>query len=207
MAMHAEQRSRRAALLATAALCLAVLAGVALLTHARIQHGARAAELAQLAGVLPPRYYDNDPLGDRIQLRDSEALGSTEALPVLRARRQGQPSALVVDAVAEAGYGGPIRLRIGIDRDGRLIGVRVIEHSETRGWGDAYAAEDWLRQLQGRSLGNPAMRAWAPRRDGGDFDQIASATVTPRAILARVRRVLAAYAQQGDAWFAADAQP
>lgn len=206
MAMRAERRGTVAALLATAVLCLGVLAGVALLTHARIQRGGREIELAQLAGVLPARYYDNDPLSDRIRIRDSDALGSAEALPVLRARQQGQPAALVVEAVAEAGYGGPIRLRIGIQRDGSLIGVRVIEHHETRGWGDAYAREDWLQQLQGRSLENPAARGWATRRDDGEFDQIASATVTPRAILARVQRVLAAYAQQGDAWFAASAQ-
>jgi electron transport complex protein RnfG len=39
------------------------------------------------------------------------------------------------------------------------------------------------------------------RRDGGDFDQFSGATVTPRAILARVQAVLAAYAEQGPQWF------
>lgn len=205
--MSAEPRRRAHALLATAALCGAVLVATALLTHAPIRRHAHAEALAQLAGVLPPGSYDNDPLADRILLGDA-AFGTTAPQPLLRARRQGQASALVVEAVAEPGYGGPIRLQIGIARDGRLLGVRVLAHAETPGWGAVYAQDGgWLQQLQGRSLQDPGGRGWATRRDGGVFDQIGAATVTPRAILGRVHAVLAAYAEHGEAWFAATAQP
>lgn len=205
--MSADTRSNLRALIATAVLCVAVLALTALFTHARIRRHESAETVQQLAGVLPPGDYDNDPLADRILLQDS-ALGTTAPQPLLRARRQGQATALVVEAVAEQGYGGPIRLQIGIARDGRLLGVRVLAHAETPGWGDAYARNDgWLRQLQGRSLQDPGDRGWATRRDGGAFDQIGAATLTPRAILGRVHAVLAAYAERGEAWFTAPAQP
>lgn len=205
--MSAEPRPSLRALIATAALCGAVLALAAVLTHTPIRRHAHTQALAQLAGVLPPGSYDNDPLADRILLDDS-ALGTTVPQPLLRARRQGQAAALVVEAVAEQGYGGPIRLQIGIARDGRLLGVRVLAHAETPGWGDAYAHPGgWLQQLQGRSLQDPAGRGWATKRDGGVFDQIGAATVTPRAILRRVHAVLAAYAERGEAWFAASAPP
>lgn len=205
--MSADVRSNRRALIATTLLCVAVLALTALLTHARIRRHESAETLQQLAGVLPSGDYDNDPLADRILLQDS-ALGTAAPQPLLRARRQGQATALVVEAVAEQGYGGPIRLQIGIARDGHLLGVRVLAHAETPGWGDAYARDGgWLQQLRGRSLQDPGERGWATRRDGGTFDQIGAATLTPRAILHRVHAVLAAYAERGEAWFAAPAQP
>lgn len=205
--MSAENRASRRALLATAAVCAVLLAVTALLTHAPIRQQQQALALQQLAGVLPPGSYDNDPLRDRALIRD-DAFGSATAQPLLRARRQGQASALVVEAVAGQGYGGPMRLQIGIARDGRLLGVRVLAHAETPGWGDAYVRDGgWLQQLQGRSLQDPGGRGWATRRDGGAFDQIGAATVTPRAILGRVQAVLAAYAEHGERWFAAPAQP
>lgn len=205
--MRAEVRAQRRALLATAAVCATVLAVTALFTHAPIRRQQHALALEQLAGVLPPGSYDNDPLIDRTLVSDA-ALGTSVAQPLLRARRQGQASALVVEAVAEQGYGGPIRLQIGIARDGRLLGVRVLAQAETPGWGDAYVEDGgWLQQLQGRSLLDPGGRGWATRRDGGVFDQVGAATVTPRAILGRVHAVLAAYADHGERWFAAPAQP
>lgn len=185
------------------ALATALFALAAAATRGNLQEHAHADALAALAGVLPASYYDNDPTTDRLHIHDVDALGSTEPMPVWRARRNGQASALVVDAIA-SGYGGPLRLRIGIARDGTLIGVRVVAHRETRGLGDAFAYDGgrWLAQLSGRTLNDPPESGWTVRRDGGVFDQFSHATVTPRAILARVRAVLAAYEVQHERWFA-----
>jgi len=184
-------------------LAAALLAGGAWLSTDGLRRRDDAQAKAGIAGVLGSQVYDNDLLRDHILVRDAAALGTTDALPLWRARQDGQPVAVVVDAIATQGYGGPIRLRIGIAHDGRVLGVRVIEHRETRGLGDAFERDGgrWLGALSGRSLQDTPPDRWRVRRDGGDFDQFAGATVTPRAILARVQSVLAAYAEHGQQWF------
>jgi Na+-translocating ferredoxin:NAD+ oxidoreductase subunit G len=187
---------------AQVALAVVLLSLAAFATQRPLRERAQASALSAVAGVLPASYYDNDPSTDRIAVLDADALGSTEPLPLWRARRGGTASALVVDAIAQ-GYAGPLRLRIGIAYDGSLLGVRVIEHRETRGRGDAFERDGgrWLAQFTGRSLSDPPAARWQVRRDGGDFDQFGTATETPRAILARIKAVLAAYPARREHWF------
>jgi len=45
--------------------------------------------------------------------------------------------AVLLGAVAPDGYSGAIRLLIAIGADGRVLGVRVLEHRETPGLGDS----------------------------------------------------------------------
>jgi electron transport complex protein RnfG len=100
--------------------------------------------------------------------------------------------AVLLNAVARDGYAGPIRLLVAVDPAGRLLGVRVLEHRETPGLGDLVDARhsDWIRGFDGRALGDPPPARWTVRKDGGDFDQFTGATVTPRAVVRGVRRVL-----------------
>ena len=179
---------------AAAVLCgaIAALFGVHFFTAARIAAQEHAAELAAIASVLPADRYDNDPMSDRITLVDADAFGTNAPVPVLRARLHGAPSALVLEAVAPNGYSGPIRLVIGAQVDGTVLGVRVLEHHETPGLGDAIEAakSDWITRFTGKSLEHPTPDRWAVKKDGGDFDQLSGATVTPRALIAAVKRVL-----------------
>ncbi|WP_257389362.1 RnfABCDGE type electron transport complex subunit G [Tahibacter caeni] len=194
-------------LAAQALLALAALAFAAWLSQDGLREQAQLRERGELAGLLPGLDYDNDPLADRIAVRDPAALGSDDPQPLWRLRRGDAAVACIVDAVAQ-GYGGPLQLRLGIARDGRLLGVRVLAHRESRGRGDAFEHDGgrWLAALSGHSLQDLPAERWRVRRDGGAFDQFAGATVTPRAILARIQAVLAAYADHGERWLA-DAEP
>ncbi len=181
-----------ALLAACAVLAVALSSGVKGLTRERIAAEQHRARLATLNVVLPAALYDNDPLADRITVRAPAWLGNDDAVNVWRARRAGVGSALVIEAVAPDGYVGPIRLLIGIRADGIVTGVRVTAHTETPGLGDGIdpAKSNWIDRFTDRALGNPARERWEVRRDGGDFDQFAGATVTPRAIVRAVRRTL-----------------
>jgi len=79
-----------------------------------------------------------------------------------------------------------------VDAGGRVLGVRVTAHKETPGLGDPIEAakSDWITRFTGHFLGGPVLERWKVKRDGGDFDQFASATVTPRAVVAAVQRSL-----------------
>jgi electron transport complex protein RnfG len=45
-------------------------------------------------------------------------------------------------------------------------------------------------QFDGRSLGDPVLSGWSIKRDGGQFDQLSGASVTPRAVIKAVRETL-----------------
>ena len=67
-----------------------------------------------------------------------------------------------------------------------------MSHKETPGLGDKVdlAKSDWLLSFNGRSLQNPSADKWAVKQDKGVFDAFTGATITPRAVVATVKRVL-----------------
>jgi electron transport complex protein RnfG len=182
------------------ALGLGGLLALRALTAERIAEQQRAATLRALA-VLLPADFDNDPQADRIDVVAPAWLGSENPQVVRRARKDGRVDALLLEAVAPDGYNGDIRLLVGVDARGRVIGVRVVEHRETPGLGDPIEIErgPWITGFDGRSLSDPAADAWRVRRDGGAFDQLAGATITPRAVVGAVRRALQFVETHGEA--------
>jgi electron transport complex protein RnfG len=182
------------------ALGLGGLLAMRALTAERIAEQQRASTLRALA-VLLPKEYDNDPQADRVDVVAPAWLGSEEALTVRRARSDSRVVALLLEAVAPDGYNGDIRLLVGVDAQGRVIGVRVVEHLETPGLGDPIeiARGPWITGFDSRSLRDPAANAWRVRRDGGAFDQLAGATITPRAVVGAVRRALQFVETHGEA--------
>ena len=99
---------------------------------------------------------------------------------------------MILQANAPDGYSGTIGLLIGIMADGTLSGVRVIQHKETPGLGDQIelAKSRWITSFNGKSLTHPTETGWAVKKDQGDFDQFAGATITPRAVVTAVHKAL-----------------
>jgi Na+-translocating ferredoxin:NAD+ oxidoreductase subunit G len=172
-------------------------------TKTRIAANERAALLRNLHVLIPPDSHTNDLFTDVIEVRDPTLLGSRDPVQVYRARRNGEPVALVLTPEAPDGYSGNIKLLVGIDIEGTLVGVRVLSHRETPGLGDAIETErsDWILAFEGRNLGDPPADQWRVRRDGGVFDQFTGATVTPRAVVNAVRKSLIYFEQHRDILF------
>jgi H+/Na+-translocating ferredoxin:NAD+ oxidoreductase subunit G len=196
--MSAERSSATSVLRAVLALAgiaagvVLVLAVIANATREQISRNERAWFLARLNELVPPESYDNDLLTDRIDLTEPDVFGTRAAVAVYRARRAGQPVAAILMPTAPDGYGGPIALMVAVRADGTLLGVSVMRHHETPGLGDVFESSrrDWLPAFAGHSLGAPPADRWAVRKDGGTFDQFTGATITPRAIVAAIRRTL-----------------
>ena len=187
-------------LAAVAIFAFGLIAVVHEATRDAIAASKRARLLAKFDEVLAGERYDNDLLSDRIDARDGDLLGTLEPVPVYRARRHGATIAIVIAPVAPQGYSGPIRLLVGIRQDGRLLGVRVSEHRETPGLGDAIEVRksNWILAFTGRSLQDPSSERWAVRKDGGDFDQFTGATITPRAVVGAVTNALVYFQRHRD---------
>lgn len=173
---------------------------VALIHHhtaERIAANERAQWLRTLDTLVPAASFDNDPLTDTVTVQD---------ITLHRARHQGQPVAAIFETTAPDGYNGAIKLLVAVKPDGVLAGVRVLSHRETPGLGDVIEADKspWILGFAGRSLNNPPEALWQVKRDGGDFDQFAGATITPRAVVKAVRLALAFYQQHHTLLFTAD---
>ncbi len=165
-----------------ALLTSAALAFAALITGPDIKAAEEADLKASLTQVLPGSY-DNELLKDTVTLHSEEG----EVL-VYRARRAGKVEA-VVYRVTGYGYSGAIVCVMGVSREGKVLGVRVIKHAETPGLGDKIepAKANWIFSFDGKWLGEPPVDKWAVKKDGGVFDQFAGATITPRAVVKAVK--------------------
>jgi electron transport complex protein RnfG len=170
----------------------AMLAGVNALTHERIIEQEKSRVLQQLNEIVPVASFNNDLLGDKIEIQDETLLRHRSPVPVYRARLDGQPVAVLMIVTAPDGYNGDIRLLTGIDAAGTLLGVRVVSHRETPGLGDPIELEksDWILGFAQKGLHNTETGAWAVKRDGGQFDQFTGATISPRAVVRTVHNTL-----------------
>ncbi len=160
-------------------------------TATRIEASARAAQVRALGEILPPGSYDNQLLDNSIAVQDA-LLGNRSPQPAYIALKGGQAVAVILQATAPDGYSGAIHLLVGIQADGRLAGVRVLQHRETPGLGDKIelAKSPWITTFVGKSLSDPNEAGWAVKKDRGEFDQFAGATITPRAVVKAVHNAL-----------------
>lgn len=196
----------RNALRTGAVLFVFALLGTALLsyTHEKtapaIARSQEAEKRALIQQVMPASLHDNDLLASAYRLAPDPLLGTRSPSTAWVARKDGRYVGLVLEAIAPDGYSGDIALLVGIDAEGRILGVRVTRHRETPGLGDYIdrAKSTWIDQFGGRSLGNSPPRGWAVTRDGGDFDARTGATITARAVVKALQRALTYHARHRD---------
>jgi electron transport complex protein RnfG len=177
-------------LLGAVALCASVsLALAASATQEAIREADARDLRVSLAQVLPEGFAENDLVADRAMI---DVAG--RAFAVYRAKTAGETTRGVVFEVRGKGYGGEIAILMAVDREGGILGVRILKHTETPGLGDKIEAakSDWIQSFSGKAL---TTARWAVRKDGGDFDQFAGATITPRAVVKAVKEGLEIFGQ------------
>ncbi len=179
-------------LLIFAVLGAALLSGTFDLTFPSISASEQARKLERVAETLPAGSFDNDLVRDARPLPVDPLLGLRHPGQAYLALKNGVPVAVVLEIAAPDGYAGEIRLLVGIQSDGRITGVRVTAHKETPGLGDYIEARKsrWIHVFDGRRLGAPVDALWKVRKDGGQFDYLAGATITPRAVIKAVHKAL-----------------
>lgn len=162
-------------------------------TQERISKAERAAKQKALLEIVPADQFDNDLLQDNLTFPASTANSLIDTnQPIYIARRQGQITTLIIPAIAPDGYSGDIGMIVGVNRDLTIAGVRIVAHKETPGLGDKIEIKKatWILNFNGKSLQAPISSEWLVKKDGGIFDQFAGATITPRAVVKKIREVL-----------------
>ncbi len=196
-------------LLVFALIGTAILAFTYSQTHDRIEKSVEAEKLKLISQIVPHTAFDNDIIKDTLNIAPDALLGTENPTTAYRARLQGQPSALVLEAIAPDGYSGKIFLLIAIRANGEVAGVRVVAHKETPGLGDyiEIGKSNWIKGFDNTSQVRYKDSDWKVKKDGGQFDYMAGATITPRAVVKAVHKTLQYFAQHREALFAQTEPP
>ena len=194
-------------LAAIGAVCAALVAITYSLTSERIAANEQAWLEKSLEPALAGLTFEGSVSESMLVLRTPHDLPGPDDVIIYRVYADEHPVAALFAVTARDGYAGAIRVLIGIEHDGTVTGIRILEHRETPGLGDKIVSSrsDWVYQFDGRSLGDPGLEEWAIKRDGGEFDQLTGASVTPRAVIKVAKETLIYYAAHRDEIFSASA--
>ncbi len=163
-----------------------VLSLVESATREPIAEQRRLETLRALQAVLPP--VDNSPDADTVDLLvGKDKRGRDVKRTFFRGRQNGELSGVAFKVVAPDGYSGNIDIMVGVDPDGVVSGIEILTHAETPGLGDKITFPEYKQGCVGKSLDNAD---WRVKKDGGEFDQITGATISPRAVVGAVKKGL-----------------
>jgi electron transport complex protein RnfG len=150
----------------------------------------RLADSRKLLDLLPADSYDNQPLEQPLPLTDMSLSHSTLTAGY-RATKNGQTVAVLLRNQTE-GYAAAIEFLIAIDANGKLLGVKTLKQNETPALGGPIGdwPNRWLQAFTGKSRDEPNDAGWALKKDQGQFDQMAGATITSRAAINAIHDAL-----------------
>ena len=90
------------------------------------------------------------------------------------------------------GFGGNLKVLVGFDPDGNILGYTLLEHAETHGLGAK--ADKWFQKGEkGDIIGKNPSEELTVSKDGGKIDAITASTITSRAFLLAVNNAYKAY--------------
>ena len=187
-----------------AAICTALVAITHSTTAPRIAANAQAYLEQSLQPVLEGLEYDGKLSESTVIIEPPHELPGDKPVTVYRVYADGAPVAALFIVAAKDGFSGPIKLLVGIAADGEISGVRVLEHRETPGLGDLIESSksDWIEQFRKRSLTDPDRELWSIKRDGGVYDQLTGASITPRSVIKAIKATLLYFEANRDKVFA-----
>lgn len=90
------------------------------------------------------------------------------------------------------GFGGKLRVLVGFNPEGQILGYTLLEHAETPGLGAK--ADKWFQKGEkGSIIGLNPQEPLTVSKDGGQVDAITASTITSRAFLLAVNNAYQAY--------------
>jgi electron transport complex protein RnfG len=93
---------------------------------------------------------------------------------------------------ATMGFGGDLKVLVGFNPEGNILGYTLLEHAETPGLGAK--ADQWFQKGQkGDIIGKDPKEPLTVSKDGGQVDAITASTITSRAFLKAVNQAYNAY--------------
>jgi len=171
---------------------ICIVAGISLakvydITKEPIAEQRRIARMKAVNAVLPA--HDNDPDQNKIQIPWEKEKGKEET--IYKCLQNGQINGVSFE-MANMGFGGELKVMMGLTTDGTIQAIEITKMAETPGLGAKILEPKFKQQFQGKSLQNCRFKL---KKDGGDLDQVTGATISPRAVVDAIGKGLNFYKQ------------
>lgn len=151
----------------------------------------RAVEAALLSGDLQ---CDNRPSEDAIKISDWKDENG-DPKKVCLGKLDGKIVGVAFTSIGE-GYGGNIKIMMGVDRDSKVVGIEILEHLETPGLGANIDNDSFKAQFGGKYLkGSPeskleVVKGGRPAKEHWEIQALTGATISPIGVASAVSRGL-----------------
>ena len=125
-------------------------------------------------------------------VRQQDAKGKEMVYVIYQTKdAQGQDLGAAVESTS-GGFGGDLKVLVGFDPEGKILGYTLLEHAETPGLGAK--ADKWFQKGEkGDIIGKDPVEPLTVSKDGGQVDAITASTITSRAFLFAVNSAYNAY--------------
>ncbi len=158
----------------------ALLCGTYAITKEPIEKTIKNDKATAIKNVLP------DKKAELGEAKEIELEGYKDAFIIYPATINGELVGAAVETYDNNGYGGKIKVMVGLAKDGTVSDYSILETAETPGLG--LKAEEWFRTKGDIRGKNPATTKFVVNKDGGDIDAITASTITSRAFLSAVQK-------------------
>ena len=127
---------------------------------------------------------------DEVKQNDAKGMEMTFTIYQIQ-NAQGNDLGAAVESTT-MGFGGDLKVLVGFDPEGKILGYTLLEHSETPGLGAK--ADKWFQKDQkGDIIGKDPKEPLTVSKDGGQVDAITASTITSRAFLLAINNAYNAY--------------
>ena len=125
-------------------------------------------------------------------VKQNDAKGKEMTFTVYQTKdAQGNDLGAAVESTT-GGFGGDLKILVGFDPEGNILGYTLLEHAETPGLGAK--ADKWFQKGEkGDIIGKCPAEPLTVSKDGGQIDAITASTITSRAFLLAVNNAYKAY--------------
>ena len=149
-------------------------------------------EKALADGIKAVMVCDDLKVDETIEVRQNDEKGKELVYTVYEVKdAQGKDLGAAVESTT-GGFGGDLKVLVGFDPDGKILGYTLLEHAETPGLGAK--ADKWFQKGEkGDIIGKDPKEPLTVSKDGGKVDAITASTITSRAFLLAVNNAYNAY--------------
>lgn len=172
---------------AITALCLAA---VNALTADVIKTNAEKRNMAAQAEVLPSAKEFKKAEASEKDIPEGIKNGVRPESLSIGIAEDGTGAGYVATMISNAGYGGDIKVMVGIDGNGRVTRVKILESSETAGLGQNASKTEFIGQYEGGASAFSVVKNRAANKENGEVAAISGATVTSKAVTSCVNAAL-----------------
>jgi electron transport complex protein RnfG len=149
-------------------------------------------EKALADGIKTVMVSDNITVAQPVEVKQNDAKGKEMVFTIYQVKdAQGNDLGAAVESTT-GGFGGDLKVLVGFDPEGKILGYTLLEHAETPGLGAK--ADKWFQKGEkGDIIGKDPKEPLTVSKDGGQVDAITASTITSRAFLLAVNNAYKAY--------------